>query len=670
MFEKLLIANRGEIACRIIRTAKRLGIMTVAIYSEADEGAMHADMADEAWPIGPAPARESYLAIDKIVEIAERSGVQAVHPGYGFLSEDARFAERCIEAALAFIGPPPAAMRLMGSKASAKMVMERAGVPIVPGYHGDAMDPATLSEAAERTGFPLLIKASNGGGGRGMRVVREPGELAEAIASSRREALASFGDDRLLIERYLTHPRHIEIQIFADSCGDCVSFLERDCSMQRRHQKILEETPASGLSENLRREMRDAATAAAQAVGYVGAGTIEFLVQDGEFFFLEMNTRLQVEHPVTEMISGQDLVEWQLRIACGEKLPVTQEALVMQGCAVEVRVCAEDPARDFLPSVGKIDHFRTPPKHDALRIDTGVRSGDRVTQYYDSLLAKLIVWGRDRSETLLLLRAALSGCELVGVATNLDLLRALAAHPLFLEGEFDTGFIEREVKRLTAETPSAQNLEPFVVAAGAAVWLADLRRREREKAAECGDSWSPWSLADGWRIDGVGSHDVEFMRDARKMHMKIHPLAGGSFRLDTQTGSTTVNAHEDGDRLRLCVDGLTREVGVVRRGVELVVIMEGRNHSFVVVDPLEPPAADAGPEQQLRAPLPARVTRVLVSEGEDVKKGEPLVILEVMKMEVAMTAPRDGRIESILCKEGEWMAEGEKLANLFEDKAA
>lgn len=671
MFEKLLIANRGEIACRIIRTARRLGIVTVAIYSEADEGAMHADLADEAWPVGPAPARESYLAIDKIVEIAKRSGAQAVHPGYGFLSEDARFAERCIEGGLAFVGPPAAAMRLMGSKASAKILMERAGVPIVPGYHGDAMDSVALSEAAERIGFPLLIKASNGGGGRGMRIVRKSSELVKAIASSRREALASFGEDRLLIERYLTHPRHIEIQIFANSYGACVSFLERDCSMQRRHQKILEETPASGLPETLRGKLRDAATTAAQAVGYVGAGTIEFLVQDGEFFFLEMNTRLQVEHPVTEMISGQDLVEWQLRIACGEKLPVTQEQLIMQGCAVEVRVCAEDPARDFFPSVGKIEHFRAPPTNDAVRIDAGMRAGDRVTQYYDSLLAKLIVWGNDRIETLQRLRTALSSCELVGIETNLDLLRALAAHPLFLAGEVDTGFIEREVKRLTAETLSAQNLEPLVVAAGAAIWLAAVRRHEREEAAECGDPWSPWSLSDAWRIDGgIGSHEIEFSCDARKMHMKIHPIAGGGFRLDTQAGSVTVTAHEEGDRLRVCVDGLAREVGIVRREEELVVIAQGRNHSFVVTDPLKPPAVAAGPEQQLRAPLPARVTRVLVAEGEKVKKGEPLVILEVMKMEVAMTAPRDGQIESILCKEGEWMAEGEKLANLFEERAA
>ncbi len=670
MFEKILIANRGEIACRIIRTAKRLGIVTVAIYSEADQGAMHAELAEEAWMVGPAPARESYLAIDKIIEIARRSGAQAVHPGYGFLSEDPRFAERCIEVGVAFVGPPPVAMRLMGSKASAKMVMEHAGVPIVPGYHGDAMDLETLAGEAQRIGFPLLIKASNGGGGRGMRIVRERGELAEAIAGSRREALSSFGDDRLLIERYLTHPRHIEIQIFADSRGNCVSFLERDCSMQRRHQKILEETPASGLSEILRQKLRDAATAVAQAVGYIGAGTIEFLVQDGEVFFLEMNTRLQVEHPVTEMISGQDLVEWQLRVACGEKLPVTQEALIMQGCAVEVRICAEDPAQNFFPSVGKIDHFRTPTNNNMLRIDTGVRSGDRVTQYYDSLLAKLIVWGRDRADALLLLRAALSACELVGVATNLDLLRALAAHPLFMAAELDTGFIEREAKGLTAETHLAQKLEPVVLAAGAAVWLADLRRWEQDKAAECGDPWSPWSMSDAWRIDGVGCHDLEFMCDARKMHMKIHPIAEGSFRLDAQGGVVSVTAREDRDRLHLCVDGFAREVGILRRGEELAVIVEGRNHSFVVIDPLKPPATAADPEQQLRTPLPARVTRVLVTEGEKVKKGEPLVILEVMKMEVAMTAPRDGQIESILCKEGEWMAEGEKLANLFEERAA
>ncbi len=670
MFERLLIANRGEIACRVIRTAKRLGITTVAVYSEADAGAPHVDLADEAWLIGPAPARESYLSIDKIIEIARRSGAQAVHPGYGFLSENAQFSESCAQAGLIFVGPPASAMRLMGSKASAKALMERAGVPVAPGYHGEATDMATLSQAAARIGFPVLIKASSGGGGRGMRVVREAGALPEAIASARREALASFGDDRLLIEKYLSRPRHVEIQIFADAHGGCVSFLERDCSMQRRHQKILEETPAPSLSPKLSRAMRQAAVAAARAVGYIGAGTVEFLVRNDSFFFLEMNTRLQVEHPVTEMIARQDLVEWQLRVASGERLPLTQDELRMRGCAMEARICAEDPARDFMPSVGEIAHLRPPSESEAVRVDTGVRSGDRVTHYYDSLLAKLIVWGADRAEALRRLRAALETFEIVGVSTNLDLLRALVADPRFQRGEYDTGFVEAEAARMTMTEALTQNDEAIILAAGAAAWLADQRRLDEASAAERGDPWSPWAMCDGWRMDGTGHHDIEFDLNAQRLRARIHPLAAGGFRLDTPAFAADVEAGELDARMRLRVDGAAREVGIVRRGEEIVVILSGRNYALTRVDPLKPPARAADLDQQLRAPLPARVTRIFVAQGEKVKKGAPLINLEVMKMEVALTAPRDGQIESILCAEGEWMPEGAKLAALVEEEAA
>jgi 3-methylcrotonyl-CoA carboxylase alpha subunit len=670
MFERLLIANRGEIACRVIRTAKRLGIRTVAVYSEADAGALHVDLADEAWLIGPAPARESYLSIDKIIEIARRCGAQAVHPGYGFLSENAQFSESCARAGLIFVGPPASAMRLMGSKASAKALMERAGVPVAPGYHGEATDVATLSEAAARIGFPVLIKASSGGGGRGLRVVREAGALPEAIAGARREAQASFGDDRLLIEKYLSRPRHVEIQIFADAHGGCVSFLERDCSMQRRHQKILEETPAPGLSPEPRREMRRTAVAAARAVGYIGAGTVEFLVQNENFYFLEMNTRLQVEHPVTEMIAGQDLVEWQLRVASGEPLPLTQDELRMRGCAMEARVCAEDPSRDFMPSVGEIAHLRPPRESEAVRVDTGVRSGDRVTHYYDSLLAKLIVWGADRAEALRRLRATLEAFEIVGISTNLDLLRALVADPKFQRGEYDTGFIEAEGARMSMAPMPTRDEDAIILAAGAAAWLADLRRRDEASAAERGDPWSPWAMGDGWRIDGTGHHDIEFDLYARRLRARIHPLAAGGFRLETSSFSADVEAREHDARMRLRVDGAAREVGIVRRGEEIVVILSGRNYALTPVNPLKPPARTADLDQQLRAPLPARVTRIFVAQGEKVKKGAPLINLEVMKMEVALKAPRDGQIESILCAEGEWMPEGARLAALVEEEAA
>ncbi len=670
MFERLLIANRGEIACRVIRTAKRLGIATVAVYSEADVAALHVDLADEAWLIGPAPARESYLSIDKIIEIARRSGAQAVHPGYGFLSENAQFSESCAQAGLIFVGPPASAMRLMGSKASAKALMERAGVPVAPGYHGEATDVATLSEAAERIGFPVLIKASSGGGGRGMRVAREAGALPDAIAGAKREARASFGDDRLLIEKYLSRPRHIEIQIFADAHGGCLSFLERDCSMQRRHQKILEETPAPGLSPEPRRAMRQAAVAAARAVGYIGAGTVEFLVQNESFYFLEMNTRLQVEHPITEMIARQDLVEWQLQVASGERLPLTQDELQMRGCAMEARICAEDPARDFMPSVGEIAHLRPPRESEPVRVDTGVRNGDRVTHYYDSLLAKLIVCGADRAEALRRLRAALETFEIVGVSTNLDLLRALVADPKFQRGEYATGFVEAETARLTVAPTPTRDEEAIILAAAAGAWLADQRRRDEASAAERGDPWSPWATGDGWRIDGTGHADIEFDLNARRLRARIHPLPGGGFRLETPSFSADVEAGEHDGRMRLRVDGAAREVGLVRRGEEIVVILSGRNYALTPVNPLTPPARTADLDQQLRAPLPARVTRIFVAQGEKVKKGAPLINLEVMKMEVALTAPRDGQIESILCAEGEWMAEGAKLAALVEEEAA
>lgn len=667
MFERLLIANRGEIACRVARTARRLGIRTIAVYSEADADSLHVELADEAWPIGPAPARDSYLAIDKLLEVARRSGAQAVHPGYGFLAENPEFAESCGQAGLIFVGPPPQAMRLMGSKTAAKALMERAGVPIVPGCHGDATDAASLTSAAERIGFPLLVKASAGGGGRGMRIVRAADELVAAVAGAKREALAAFGDDSVLIEKYLTGRRHVEIQIFADASGGVVSFYERDCSMQRSRQKILEETPAPGLSMPLRRAMSEAAVLAARAVGYVGAGTVEFLLQDEAFFFLEMNTRLQVEHPITEMIAGQDLVEWQLRVACGEKLPLTQDALVMRGCAMEVRVCAENPARNFLPSVGEIRHFRAPRESEAVRVDTGVRRGDRITQYYDSLIAKLVVWGADRAATLQALQRALDEFELVGVATNLDLLRGLARHSLFASGEYDTEFVERHAGELTT---LAESDEIVILAAGAAAWLADMRQRERERAGDTSDRWSPWAIADGWRANASGFHDICFDVDGRRLSARIHPLPDGAFRLETASASVIVAAKLAGDRLSLRVDGVKRELAIVARADGLVVVVAGRNHFLTFVEGPTASPPEAVGDRRLSAPLPARVTRVLVEAGDRVRKGAPLVILEAMKMEIALTAPFDGVIESIRCAEGEMTAEGAELIALAEDAPA
>ncbi|MBF0333350.1 MAG: acetyl-CoA carboxylase biotin carboxylase subunit, partial [Alphaproteobacteria bacterium] len=443
MFDKILIANRGEIACRVIRTCRRMGVRSVAVFSDADASAMHVAMADEAIHIGPAPARESYLRGDVILEAARRAGAQAVHPGYGFLSENAAFARACEAAGVVFIGPPVPAIEAMGSKVESKRLMETAGVPMVPGYHGAEQSAEALCAAARKIGFPVLVKASAGGGGKGMRVVRAESELAEAVASARREAESSFGDGMLLIERYVEQPRHVEIQVFADRHGNVVHLWERDCSLQRRHQKVIEEAPAPGLEDSVRARMGEAGVAAARAVGYVGAGTVEFLYSAGGFYFIEMNTRLQVEHPVTEMITGRDLVEWQLRVAAGERLPLTQAEIPRRGHAFEARLYAEDPARDFMPSIGTLHHLRPPAEGPHVRVDTGVREGDAVSIHYDPMIAKLIVWDEDRPAALRRLRAALAEYEVVGVATNAAFLAALAGHPDFAKDAVDTGFIER-----------------------------------------------------------------------------------------------------------------------------------------------------------------------------------------------------------------------------------
>ena len=669
MFRRLLIANRGEIACRIARTARRLGIATVAVYSEADATAAHVDLADEAWSLGAAPARDSYLAIDKVIDVARRSHAEAVHPGYGFLSENPAFAEACAAAELIFVGPPASAMRSMGSKASAKTLMQRAGIAIVPGYHGEVMDLATLKAEAERIGFPVLVKASNGGGGRGMRLVQEPDALEEAMAGATREALSSFGDSRLLIEKYLTRPRHVEVQIFADAQGNCVSFPERDCSMQRRRQKLLEETPALGLSRSLRQEMREAAVAAAKAVGYIGAGTVEFLVRDGRFYFLEMNTRLQVEHPITEMIAGQDLVEWQLRIASGESLPLAQEQLVMRGHAMEARVCAEDPINDFLPSVGVIEHFHVPDETAFIRVDTAARRGDRIAPFYDSLLAKLIVWGADRDEALRRLRGALGEFEIVGVATNLDLLRAFCDEPAFSHGKYDTGFVEANVERLTRAGAIGEDDEILLLAVGAAKWVANVSLEARAGAVARDDPWSPWAAVDGWRLDAARGANLDFVLNGRHRPVRIQADGADGFRLDIETRRARICFEERGERLRLCVDGTTREVGVLARENEFVVTLAGRNHRLALRDPLQTGAAAERHDRELKAPLPARVSRVLATQGQNVGKGAALVVLEVMKTEFVIAAPRDAWIALLHCKDGEWVAEGADLVTLSDEGA-
>ncbi len=663
MFSKILIANRGEIACRVIDTAHRLGIATVAVYSDADAGARHVEMASEAWRIGPPPARESYLAIDRIIDVARRAGAQAIHPGYGFLSENAAFADACAEAGVMFIGPPPAAIRAMGSKAAAKTLMEQAAVPLVPGYHGAAQEPALLAAEAARIGFPVLIKASAGGGGKGMRAVEAADAFPAALEGARREALAAFGDDRVLIEKYLARPRHIEIQVFADTHGNIVHLFERDCSIQRRHQKVLEEAPAPGMDPARRRAMGEAAIAAARAVGYVGAGTVEFIAEGDAFYFMEMNTRLQVEHPVTEMITGLDLVEWQLRVADGEPLPLTQERLHIAGHAIEARIYAEDPARDFMPSVGTLAHLRQPASGGGVRVDTGVRQGDTITAEYDPMIAKLIAHGADRTEALRRLRAALAEYEVVGVQTNLGLLRAIAADADFAAAELDTGFIGRHPAVLAAPVADATE-QGSVWAAACLVVLADV------PAAEAGDPWSPWNDRDAWRMNGDGYQDLVFSEAGVATPVRAHLLEGGGLRLDLPGRSVLVSGQCAPDGVwRVVVDGVARRARVVRRGDELAVVIGGVVRLLRHVDPLAPPRSETAGSDRVIAPIPARVARVLVAPGDAVKKGAPLVVLEAMKTEITLSAPADGTVESVSHAAGEMVEEGTRLVTFTQQDA-
>ncbi len=649
MFRKILIANRGEIACRIVATARKMGISTIAVYSEADARSRHVSLADEAWPIGPASPRESYLRGDRIIEAARRAGAEAIHPGYGFLSENADFAEACAAAGIVFIGPPVAAIRAMGSKSAAKTLMETAGVPLVPGYHGESQDLSTLAAAADRIGYPVLIKASAGGGGKGMRIVGSPADLEAAIGGAKREALASFGDDQVLVEKYLTQPRHIEIQVLADTHGNAVSLYERDCSIQRRHQKVLEEAPAPGMDPERRRRMSEAALAAARAVRYVGAGTVEFIAEGGEFWFMEMNTRLQVEHPVTEMITGLDLVEWQLRVAAGEKLPLAQSDIPLRGHAIEARVYAEDPDRDFLPSIGTLVHLRQPIETDDVRVDTGVRQGDAITPYYDPMIAKLIVHGPDRETAARRLEVALRAYEVVGVATNLGLLRAIAGSSAFLAADLDTGFIGRHIR-----TDQATN-EPDPAALVAAT-LAVLGGQQSKEPAD------PWDVADSFRLNGEGEQTVSLRSGEQTIMIRAVSFGGQGYRL--RIGDRTVIARTETDGV--VIDGVAHRTRIVRRGPELTVIRDGWNEVFTRIDPLAPDSALGAGDDRVLAPIPARVTQVLVQAGDHVVKGAALIVLEAMKMEITLTAPRDGTVGVIRYAVGDMVEEGTELIHFAE----
>jgi 3-methylcrotonyl-CoA carboxylase alpha subunit len=652
----LLIANRGEIAVRIVRTARRMGLRTIAVFSDADAGALHVRVADEAHRIGPAPARESYLNAEAILAAARDSGADAVHPGYGFLSENADFAEACLAADIAWIGPPPAAIRAMGSKSEAKALMQAAGVPVVPGYHGADQSPARLAREAEAIGYPVLIKASAGGGGRGMRIVERPDALAEALASAQREAKASFGDDRLLIERYLARPRHIEMQVFADAYGNTIHLLERDCSIQRRHQKVIEEAPAPGLDPAQRAAMGRAAVEAARAVGYVGAGTVEFIAEDDHFFFMEMNTRLQVEHPVTEAVTGLDLVEWQIRVARGEPLPLGQDDVRARGHAIEARLYAEDPARGFLPQAGRIEHLVLP---DDVRVDAGVESGDRIPLEYDPMIAKIVAHGADRTEAILRLSRALAATELVGPVTNRAFLAAIVGHPAFAAADLDTGFVARHEAELL---PPAAPADETMLALAA---LALLRQAERDARASADptDPFSPWTALSGWRLGGRATTTLLMLDGDAPIAIRA-TWHGTGYRLELPSGTLDVDGAVDAAR----IGARQVKARAVRHGDRLTIFGQGRARSFTIVDPARPASAAGTAGGHLKAPMPGTVVAVAVAPGDAVAKGAPLVTVEAMKMEHAVTAPRDGVVQAVNVAVGDKVDEGVELV-VLEDAA-
>ena len=672
MFSRILIANRGEIACRVMRTAHRLGVQCVAVYSDADARALHVATADEAVRIGPAPARDSYLNAEAIIAAARATGAEAIHPGYGFLSENAEFAEACAAAGLTFIGPPASAIRAMGDKASSKALMAKAAVPLVPGYHGEDQDAALLKREASKIGYPVLIKASAGGGGKGMRVVARAEEFDAALAGCQREAASSFGDARVLLEKYLERPRHIEMQVFADTHGNVVHLFERDCSVQRRHQKVLEEAPAPGMRNARRTPMAEAAVAAARAIGYVGAGTVEFIVgADGAFHFMEMNTRLQVEHPVTEFVTGIDLVEWQLRVAAGEPLPLPQGRITAHGHAIEARIYAEDPDRGFLPATGRITAMATPATGRHVRIDTGVGAGDEISPWYDPMIAKLIVWDTDRPAALARLRGALAEFHVAGPVTNIAFLDRVAASPAFAGSDLDTGLIERNHDALFPARP-ALPLEAMALAA-----FARLKQNEKattERATRSADPHSPWLLCDGWRTEGnaAGSRiTLEFTAGDERETVELVQTAGRIELIHRNQRHALAGEADSEGRVSLAFNGRHLHARVVLgEGLadgNVDVFIGAERARMVLHDPLRRDMADEAAGGSLAAPMPGRVTAVLVSAGTTVTKGTPLIVMEAMKMEHTISAHADGTVTTLHFKAGEQVGEGVALLDFEVD---
>ena len=662
MFKKILIANRGEIACRVAATARRMAIQTVAVYSDADAGAKHVAACDEAVHIGGSAPGESYLRWERIIEVARATGAEAIHPGYGFLSENEEFARACVKAGLVFIGPPASAIQAMGLKAESKQLMEKAGVPLVPGYHGSDQDPALLQREADRIGYPVLIKASAGGGGKGMRAVDKSEDFAAALASCRREAINSFGDDAVLVEKYAQRPRHIEIQVFGDTQGNYVYLFERDCSVQRRHQTVLEEAPAPGMTEALRREMGEAAVAAARAVNYVGAGTVEFIVEqlDGKmkFYFMEMNTRLQVEHPVTEAITGLDLVEWQFRVAAGEPLPLKQAQLKIHGHAIEARICAENPDKQFLPATGTLQVYRQPActrferADGGVRIDDGVREGDAISPYYDSMVAKLIVHGDTREDALARMDMALGEFHIVGLQTNVQFLRHVVASESFAKANLDTALIQREAAVLFEQEKIGA---PLAMAGAIAFTL------QQEKALETAD---PFSRRDGWRSHGPVSRSFEFEFHGQPHKAQLTYQHDGSLQLALNGQALSLHIEPAADGLLVTLNGQRAHLQVYRLGEQVHLFGAGGATQITVIDPL----AHAGVAQheagRLTAPMPGKVLSFAVQAGDKVSRGQALAVMEAMKMEHTIAAPADGVVAEILYAPGDQVQEGAELLRL------
>lgn len=653
MFSKILIANRGEIACRVIRTARRLGIQTVAVYSDADANALHVRMADEAVHIGPSPSSESYLKGDVILKAAKDTGAQAIHPGYGFLSENAAFSKACKKAGIVFIGPSEQSILAMGLKDEAKAIMERAGVPTVPGYKGSNQDPKFLKEQADKIGYPVLIKAVAGGGGKGMRLVENPKDFLDLLGNCQREGKASFGNDHVLIEKYITRPRHIEMQVFGDTLGNVVHLFERDCSLQRRHQKVVEEAPAPSIPDSMRRSMGDAAVKAAKAIEYYGAGTIEFIVdcETNNFYFMEMNTRLQVEHPVTEMITGQDLVEWQLRVAAGEKLPLPQKELGVNGHAFEVRFYAEDPAQNFIPQTGKVRHFSY-VTGDHTRVDTGIEAGDSVSSYYDPMIAKLITWGETRDEAAAKMRLLLEDTKLTGLNTNQEFLHTIFQHSVFLKGDVDTGFIPRHEQILIpADYGKPREQELAIAALYFCLGLGELEGED------------PWAVKDNWRMGSPAARHIDLVSKGENVSLVVRCDGNAAtFSYDGKLLKAELVSFHQGV-IEVLMDGHKIVASLLQHGSDVAIFCGGRivhlhkrNH-----DAEDDHGAGGG---KIVTPMPGRIVSIMVKKGQSVEKGQPLLIMESMKVEITIKSLCAGVVDDLPIALNDQVPDGALLVNI------